>query len=256
MFSIKSKSSNILEQKLKNAAATGVLSLRESGLKAFPAQVLEIDKLHTLDLHANAIKEVPHSIARLVKMKSLQLQSNKIRSMPPLTSMTKLHTLALDHNELSSLDALPDAKLKKLTLSCNHFIQFPPVVFALAKTLQVLDLSGNQIELLPPQISECASIEELHLDDNRLIMLPEEIGMLGKLRALYLRRNQLQTLPVELLRDSSVDKMQLEGNLFNKKQFMSFDGYEDFAARRTALKQKGMEVASEISGMDLCGLPD
>jgi len=117
-------------------------------------------------------------------------------------------------------------------------------------------LSGNQIELLPPQISECASIEELHLDDNRLIMLPEEIGMLGKLRALYLRRNQLQTLPVELLRDSSVDKMQLEGNLFNKKQFMSFDGYEDFAARRTALKQKGMDVASEISGMDLCGLPD
>jgi len=90
-----------------------------------------------LDLHANAIKEVPHSIARLVKMKSLQLQSNKIRSMPPLTSMTKLHTLALDHNELSSLDALPDAKLKKLALSCNHFIQFPPVVFALAKTLQV-----------------------------------------------------------------------------------------------------------------------
>jgi hypothetical protein len=37
---------------------------------------------------------------------------------------------------------------------------------------------------------------------------------------------------------------------------MEFDGFEEFSQRRTALKQKNLDVAAEMSGMDLCGLDD
>ena len=37
---------------------------------------------------------------------------------------------------------------------------------------------------------------------------------------------------------------------------MNMDGYEDFEKRRTNLRNKDLDVASAMSGMDLCGLPD
>jgi hypothetical protein len=46
------------------------------------------------------------------------------------------------------------------------------------------------------------------------------------------------------------------GNAFTKAQFMEFPGYEEFAERRTKLKNKDLDVASAMSGMDLCGLID
>jgi len=249
-MNLKSKSTNIKEQKLKNANATGLLSLRESGLKAIPPEVLQIAKLHTLDLNANSIKEIPAEIGALLKLKVLHLHENSIVAMPNLVSLERLHTLTLDGNKLSSLNGLPATKLKKLTLRRNQFKEFPVAILALTSCLQMLDISDNQIELLPPEISAMDGLEELHLDQNRLIMLPDEISQMKRMRMIYMRNNQLQILPKGLLKDTPVDKMQLEGNQFTKKQFMAMDGYEEFEARRTALKMKGQDVG----GLDLCGL--
>jgi Leucine-rich repeat (LRR) protein len=151
---------------------------------------------------------------------------------------------------------LPATKLKKLTLARNKFTTFPTAILDLSACLEVLDLSGNHLEVLPPQIITLSRLEDLRLDNNKLIMLPSEIGHLQKLRTLHVCHNQLQTLPVQFLKNSIVDKMLLTGNRFTKKDFMDMEGYEEFAKRRTALKQKGMAVAAEISGMDLCGLDD
>ena len=43
------------------------------------------------------------------------------------------------------------------------------------------------------------------------MMLPDEMADMKRLRALYVRHNQLQTLPSSLLKDTPVDRMQLEG---------------------------------------------
>lgn len=249
-MNLKSKSTNIMTQKLKNANATGVLSLRESKLKIFPEEILQIEKLHTLDLNANSLKEVPPGLAASVKLKTLHLHENNIAVMPNLETLERLQTLTLDGNKLASLNALPAKKLKKLTLARNLFTEFPPAIFTLVSCLQMLDLSGNQIELLPPEISILQGLTELYLDNNRLIMLPDDVGQLVKLRTLYVRHNQLQILPTSLLKGTAVDKMQLEGNQFTKKQFMAFEGYDEFETRRTALKMKG----DGVGGTDLCGL--
>jgi len=251
-MNLKSKSTNVMEQKLKNAKATGVLSLRESKLRAIPEQVLSIEKLHTLDLHANAIKVIPPEIATLAKIKTLHLHDNSISEIPNLEPLVRLQTLSLDGNKLCFLNNLPATKLKKLALSRNLFREFPAAIIALTSCLQELDLSGNEIELLPPEICTFQCLRELHLDHNRLIMLPDEIGQLAKLRTLFVRGNKLQTLPAGFLKTTLVDKMQLEGNLFTKKQFMAFDGFEEFETRRTALKMKG----DGVGGRDLCGLDD
>ena len=45
------------------------------------------------------------------------------------------------------------------------------------------------------------------------MMLPDEMADMKRLRALYVRHNQLQTLPASLLKDTPVDRMQLEGRM-------------------------------------------
>ena len=62
-------------------------------------------------------------------------------------------------------------------------------------------------------IASLARLEEFHLDSNGLMMLPDEMADMKRLRALYVRHNQLQTLPASLLKDTPVDRMQLEGRM-------------------------------------------
>lgn len=74
-----------------------------------------------------------------------------------------------------------------------------------------LDLSGNELAELPPQIGKLTQLKKLILskheyDDkgsyirtvgNRLSTLPPEIGLLVQLEELQIVKNQLSSLPAE-----------------------------------------------------------
>eukprot|EP00937_MAST-01D_sp_MAST-1D-sp2_P007270 g7270.t1 len=253
-FNLKSKRTNIMEQKLKNAHATGLLALQGHKLKEFPEEVLTIAKMRTLDLSGNNLRVVPAQIATLQKLKVLKLQDNTLSALPALDALGALQTLTLDRNGLRELPALPP-KLKGISCAGNAFTALPAALHSCAGALKVLDLGGNRIELLEPGVlAALTALEELSLDDNRLIMLPDEMAALKALRSLSARRNRLQALPAALLKETPVDKMHLEGNLITKKQFMECDGFEDFQRRRELLKKKDIGIAMQMSGMDLCGL--
>ena len=253
-FNLKSKRTNIMEQKLKNARATGLLALQGHKLKEFPTEALAIAKLRTLDLSENSIRVVPPQIVTLQKLKTLKLQDNKLGPLPNLDALAALVSLALDRNGLATLPALP-TKLKTLSCAGNVMRGVPPTISTCASTLKVLDLSSNRIELLDPAaMVTLTALEELNLDDNQLLMLPDEMGELGALRMLSARRNRLQALPATMLKQTPIDKMHLEGNSITKKQFMECDGFEEFTQRRELLKKKDIGIAMEMSGMDLCGL--
>jgi leucine-rich repeat protein SHOC2 len=84
----------------------------------------------------------------------------------------------------------------------------------ITKNSRYLDVSGRDIELIPPEICLLSNLEELYLHENELKSIPIEISRLTNLVRLDLDHNNLESIPMELglltkLRTLYVDKKQV-----------------------------------------------
>lgn len=75
-----------------------------------------------------------------------------------------------------------------------------------------LELSDNQIEILPDTIGTVTSLKTLYLSDNKLTSLPESIGSLNLLENLNLNNNQLASLPTSFTNLTNMKQLQLGNN--------------------------------------------
>lgn len=120
----------------------------------------------------------------------------------------------------------------RLDLSCG-LTELPEEVFALADTLEVLNLSGNRLRSLP-ELSSLHRLKVLFCSDNDFTEVPEHLGdcpslrMVGfksnhirhvpasalppTLRWLILTANEIETLPDAIGRCSGLEKVALAGN--------------------------------------------
>ncbi len=137
-----------------------------------------------------------------------------------------MHTLEqLERGEL--------AGISRLDLSAGLDV-FPDAIFGLADTLEVLNLSGNQLDSLPADLSRLRKLRILFCSDNPFTEVPECLGdcpqleMVGfkanrirhlpadslppDLRWLILTDNQLQALPEEIGNCQRLQKLMLAGN--------------------------------------------
>jgi hypothetical protein len=123
--------------------------------------------------------------------------------------------------------------IKQLKLSCN-LTEFPNAIFDLADTLEILDLSGNQLSTLPNDFIKLKNLKILFLSDNQFTVFPEILGkcksitMIGfksnqidtiaetalhtEIRWLILTNNQLTQLPVSIGNCWNMQKLALAGN--------------------------------------------
>jgi hypothetical protein len=137
---------------------------------------------------------------------------------------------------LQTLAELKAGKLigiKHLTLSEN-LTEFPMDILTLADSLEVLDLTNNQLSSLPDEIKQltqlkiifasnnlfevlpaalgaCPSLEMVGFKSNQIKRVPEESLPL-QLRWLILTDNQIQSLPESLGDCSRLQKLALAGN--------------------------------------------
>lgn len=137
---------------------------------------------------------------------------------------------------MQTLDALRAGKLvgiKRLDLAAS-LTEFPAEIFDLADSLEVLNLSGNLLTNLPPDLTRLHKLRIIFCSDNRFTHVPEVLGlcphleMIGfkanqitllsakalppKLRWLILTDNRLQQLPAEIGRCANLQKLMLSGN--------------------------------------------
>ena len=75
-----------------------------------------------------------------------------------------------------------------------------------------LDLSGNQLSEVPPELGSLSNLTHLYLYDNQLSGVPPELGSLSNLEWLWLQRNQLSDVPSELGSLSNLEWLHLSGN--------------------------------------------
>ncbi|EPG84205.1 leucine-rich repeat domain-containing protein [Leptospira santarosai] len=80
------------------------------------------------------------------------------------------------------------------------------------KEVRILDLSENQLTILPKEIGKLQKLQLLDLSRNRLITLPKEIERLQNLLSLDLNENQLTTLPKEIGKLQKLQELGLSGN--------------------------------------------
>lgn len=122
---------------------------------------------------------------------------------------------------------------RHLKLSENLAV-FPPEILSLKETLEVLDLTGNQLSTLPDELAGFGKLRIIFCSDNRFTELPEVLGrcpaltMVGfkanriatvsakalpaGLRWLILTDNAVEQLPDELGQCDALQKLMLAGN--------------------------------------------
>ncbi|MGY3994717.1 leucine-rich repeat-containing protein kinase family protein [Aeromonas veronii] len=117
---------------------------------------------------------------------------------------------------------------------CENLTEFPSEILSLKETLEVLDLTGNQLSVLPDELAGFGKLRIIFCSENRFTELPEVLGrcpaltMVGfkanrivtvsakalpaGLRWLILTDNAIERLPDELGQCSRLQKLMLAGN--------------------------------------------
>ena len=136
----------------------------------------------------------------------------------------------------ATLAALRSGQLKgvtRLDLACD-LQEFPREIFDLSETLEVLNLSGNALSVLPDDLSRLSKLKVIFCSDNRFTQLPEVLSscvhleMVGfkanrirevaaaaispGLRWLILTDNQVSALPESIGNCTRLQKLMLAGN--------------------------------------------
>ncbi|WP_394244541.1 leucine-rich repeat-containing protein kinase family protein [Vibrio astriarenae] len=137
-----------------------------------------------------------------------------------------MHTLSqLQSGELTGITRL------KLAENLTHF---PMEILSLADSLEILDLTDNQLSTLPDELVELKKLKIVFASNNQFEILPEVLGrcenleMIGfkankikhvaegalppKLRWLILTDNELESLPDSLGHRPRLQKLALAGN--------------------------------------------
>jgi Protein tyrosine and serine/threonine kinase/Leucine Rich repeats (2 copies) len=144
---------------------------------------------------------------------------------------------------MKTLNLLRSGKLngaKTLKIQCQ-LQDFPEEIFDLSESLEVLDLSGNQLTSLPDSLIRLKKLRVLFCSNNQFTELPEILGqfeqlsMVGfkanaiqrvsgralpkALRWLILTDNQIQEIPAEIGHCVQLQKLMLAGNLLQTLPF-------------------------------------
>ena len=98
---------------------------------------------------------------------------------------------------MHTLDQLRSGALvgaRRLNLSCG-LRTLPPEVFDLADTLEVLNLSGNQLTSLPQDLPRLHRLKVIFCSDNPFASVPEVLGDCAELQVVGFKACRIETVP-------------------------------------------------------------
>ncbi|XP_044299370.1 podocan-like protein 1 [Varanus komodoensis] len=176
-----------------------ILHLGRNRLSALPPERLSrVRGLQYLLLQSNALtasRVHPEAFSRLRALHTLHLYNNQLERVPPGLPR-RVRSLMLLHNQIAHIglhDFAATYTLAELNLSYNRLYSahIHRLAFRKLRRLESLDISGNQLTLLPAGLP--ASLQVLHLQKNQLNSLsPELLANLTMLKELHLAHNRLR----------------------------------------------------------------
>jgi hypothetical protein len=88
--------------------------------------------------------------------------------------------------------------IKRLDLACD-LQEFPREIFALAESLEVLNLSDNALAALPDDLSRLSKLRVLFCSGNRFTRLPEVLASCAHLEMVGFKSNSIREVPADAI---------------------------------------------------------
>jgi Leucine-rich repeat (LRR) protein len=133
------------------------------------------------------LTEFPDDISSLLHLSELWIASNKLKQFP---------------------SQLPP-NLVRLHLLRNSITSISSTTFSSLTRLEILNLSLNQITILPTQIGLLTSLQDLCLNHNKLSFIPTDLNSLSNLTYLSIDMNPIRVFPI--IRLYSLQQLFFEG---------------------------------------------
>jgi Leucine-rich repeat (LRR) protein len=186
-------------------------------LSSVPEEVSGLTSLKFLNLSFNHIRELSPSLASLKKLAALYLQSNLLTkisfSFHGFENLAELNLTGNNLEESDSCDEIEFAAAGQRLLLANNLMRNISEKFCFqCCTIKGLNLSHNNISLLPDGVSLLTRLSYLFLENNLLCLLPYSMGQLTGLKELNLQDNFLTILPSSLGLCTQLSSLNLHGN--------------------------------------------
>jgi internalin A len=149
----------------------------------------------TLDL--KYLTTLPKNFETLTNLRVLKLTGKKLAFIPSeiayLRNLEELHIstdvwgLLRLHEDMRNLKSL-----RKLKINHIHLNEFPGVIFKMTG-LESLDLSGNQLSLIPHHIENLSKLKHLDLNYNPIQEIPDCLFNLTQLETLHINARTIST---------------------------------------------------------------
>ncbi|KAI9563885.1 hypothetical protein GHT06_011353 [Daphnia sinensis] len=186
----------------------------------------------------------------------LRVSCRRLREFPKVASKYNLNDTVYTDLSKNKLSELPSevtrfTALEKLNLYHN-VIRFIPDTVTFLQCLTYLDISRNQLSVLPPYLCKLP-LQVLLVSHNRLVSLPEEINQLSQLIELDASCNQLSHLPIQLGDLQHLEALNLRKNFLvelpRELMFLQLVTLDISVNRISALP---VELRYMVSLVDLC----
>ncbi|MCZ2496610.1 protein kinase [Xylophilus sp. Kf1] len=104
----------------------------------------------------------------------------------------------MDHDTLSLLRAGRLRDIRRLDLSCG-LTEFPPEIFSLADSLEILNLSANRLTSLPHDLHRLHRLQVIFCSDNAFTELPPSLGSCTRLEIVGFKANRIDRVDASAL---------------------------------------------------------
>ncbi|KAJ1473920.1 hypothetical protein T484DRAFT_1834344, partial [Baffinella frigidus] len=179
-------------------------------LTAVPVALGACKLITLLDSDPTLLFPGPEITTQGVEATMRHLITLQITSLGVEATMRHLITLQVESECSESASRSIDLSAGTLGLQISSL----GVSVCLQHSLLALDVTGNGLRFLPPEIEYLHSLQTLLADNNSLSFLPPEVSRLTALTALSLRHNLLSAFPAEAVSLGRVRTLHLDHNNF------------------------------------------
>lgn len=189
--------SGTLHSAISNLTSLEILDLKGNALTALPNEIVDMKRLRILNVAENALESVPFAELAQLPLTELVLRKNKLSGTlmePPVTSFESLQTLDISANQIKllvpsgSMIELP--VLHTLSMSMNRMQELPDM--SSWASLLTLTADENTISVIPQSFCSLMKLRQADFSGNDIRVVPAEISRMDNLSMIRLSGNPLR----------------------------------------------------------------